>query len=126
MRITHQNDVPVVLAESWDERWEGHDAGLLAAYARGREKGVEDPTLKVAAQAGELPVLPWAGGLSSQIKSKTKMGSLYYLAMWQGIRGDNLKIETTRKIRMTCTKFGVTVIFTGNMDELTANFIEEI
>lgn len=124
MRIVHEAGRPIELPQGWDDRWEGPDDGLIATYVRGTEIGADNASLRASALAGELPVLPWAGGLASRIKSKTKMGSLHYLAMWQGIRGESLNIETSEQTKLTCTKFGITVTFTGDITLLQSSTTE--
>lgn len=100
--------------KSWEERWEGPDGGLVSAWLRGREKANEDPVLLAAAQRGELPVLPWKGGVEQATKVGRKFGPFLYLAMWQGIRGDDLNINTDEEIRLTCSRTGTTVTYTSD------------
>lgn len=105
------------MGESFDDRMEGPDKGLLLAWLRGIEKGKESDALKSAALAGELPILPWRGGLERPLKIKEKLGSMYYLAMWLGVRGDDLDIDTDRDVVLVCSKFGVRVRFTWRLVE---------
>lgn len=104
----HRGDLP------WSERWEGPDGGLIASWERGREKRTEDPELAKRADAGELVVLPWRGGVEKAIKGE-KFGTLLYLAMYQGLRGAALDIETTADVTLKCAKTLVTVTYTGDM-----------
>ncbi|PZP94790.1 MAG: hypothetical protein DI587_24800 [Variovorax paradoxus] len=106
---------------TFKERWESGDDGLLCCWLRGREKAIEDPQLAVQARTGELPILPWKGGISGPIKAKQKLGSLQYLAMWQGIRGDDLNVDLLAEVQLTCSKTGVTVKFTGVDANLAAS-----
>lgn len=101
----HRGDLP------WAERWEGADGGLIACWERGREKRKEDPELALRASAGELVVLPWRGGVEKAIKGE-KYGTLNYLAMYQGIRGESLDIDTSVEVVRQCAKTRVVVTYT--------------
>lgn len=98
----------------WEERWGTEADGLYCSWLRGREKAIAEPALAAAASRGELPPLAWKGGLKDAIKGQ-KFGSLYYLATWQGLRGEDLKIETDNEIEHVCTRTGVRVVFTGDL-----------
>lgn len=98
--------------KTWQERWEGPDGGLISAWIRGREKAKEDPGLRDAIRRGELPVLPWKGGVDQATKVGHKYGPLLYLAMWQGLRGDDLQIDTDAEITLRCARTGMAVTYT--------------
>lgn len=102
---------------SWDELWNGPDKGLIACWERGREKARENPGLAEAAKAGQLVAIGWKGGVAQEIKSKKKTGTLWYLAMWQGLRGEDLDIVMTDEPRLTCTETGVTVTYTMDYEK---------
>lgn len=93
---------------------EGPDKSLINCWLRGREKATETPALAAAAIAGELPILPFRGGIARKIKTKTKIGAHQYLAMWQGLRGEDLNITQGTEVRLTCSKTGVPVTFTDD------------
>lgn len=112
MRIHCPSTSPPDLADRWQDRWCGPDAGLIACWLRGREKARESPDVAARARAGELPVLAWKGGVDRAIKAGTKLGSLEYLATWQGLRGDDLDIDTDAPPALRCTRTGVLVTFT--------------
>ncbi len=112
MKITREASAPPVGNQTWAERWEGEDRGLVACWERGREKARENPELATLAASGELVVLPWKGGIERAIKAGHKFGTLYYLAMWQGLRGDNLEIEIDEETTLTCSKTGMKVTYT--------------
>ena len=99
--------------ESWAERWGGPDKGLICSWLRGIEKAKESPELAAQASRGELPSLPWVGG-GKAIKAGKRIGALHYLAMWQGLRGENLSIDLATGATHTCTLTGMAVIFTGD------------
>jgi len=65
--------------------------------------------------AGRLIVLPWKGGFEPDPKKKTqpkeKDGSLWYLAMWQGLRGEDLKIDTDEEVCLNCTETKIRIFY---------------
>jgi len=125
MLVRCQIQTPRALSNLWEERWEGPDRGIVASWLRGIEKAAESPALAAAALAGELPVLPWKGGVAKQIKAKGKIGSHLYLAMWTGLRGQDLEFDTEEDIEMTCTKTLLKVTFTHDVDKLRQAPMEE-
>lgn len=50
--------------------------------------------------------------VSPKDQEQNKIGSLQYLAAWQGLRGENLEIDTDAEVTVTCSKTGVPVTFT--------------
>ena len=112
MKIRRSKNEPIRQGLSWEERWKGIDEGLIACWERGREKALEDSALAQSAKDGQLIVLPWKGGIEKQIKKKMKYGTLNYLAMWQGLRGDDLQIDTGTEPELTCTVTHMLVVFT--------------
>jgi hypothetical protein len=115
MRIKRSITAPVGEQLLWEQRWEGADRGLIASWERGREKRRESAELAALASQGQLVILPWKGGVDREIKSRKKYGSLLYLAMWQGLRGEDLDVDTRAETPVTCTKTNVTVVFTGDL-----------
>jgi hypothetical protein len=113
MHIRRSIHEPIREGQSWEERWAASDSGLIACWERGREQALEDPEMRALAKAGQLMPLGWKGGVDKDLKSKRKFGTLKYLAKWQGIRGDDLNIDTELEVEHTCTKTGVTVTFTS-------------
>lgn len=112
MRITREASAPPSNRQAWAERWEGEDRGLITCWERGREKAREEPGLATRASAGELMVLPWKGGVERAIKVGHKFGTLSYLAMWQGLRGDALDVSLDEEVTLTCSKTGMKVTYT--------------
>lgn len=100
---------------STEDLWFDFDAGLIVCWERGREKAAEDPELAKQARHGELVPLPWKGGLEKALKTTSKFGTLRYLAMLQGLKGDDLSIDTEKEPFLVCTRFGVVVTFTGDI-----------
>jgi hypothetical protein len=115
MRIEAHAVDPSRDALSWRERWEGRDMGLIACWERGVERAVENSAPAAAARRGELVLLPWKGGVDRPTKSGTKYGSLFYLAMWQGLRGDALDIDTAVDVTLTCSRTGMVVTYTADI-----------
>lgn len=120
MRCQYAANDPPDQAPTWAARWEGPDEGLLCAWLRGLEKAREDPALAAKALAGELPVLAWKGGVEKAIKSRTKVGTLLYLATWLGLRGQDLDLDTDAEMQLTCSRTGVTVSYTRDTARLLA------
>lgn len=77
-----------------------------------REK---EPELTRRAEGGELPPMGWKGGVDHNIKKRKKYGTHFYLAQWQGIRGDDLDIELSSEPEVICSRTGMKVIFTGDL-----------
>jgi len=117
MHITRSIAEPIRQNLSWEERWRDFDQGLIACWERGREKSNEDPTLAAQARDGWLVVLPSKGGKVNkhgEVTNKRKYGPLDYIAMWQGLRGDDLNITLEEKTVLTCTRSKMTVVFTND------------
>lgn len=92
--------------------------GLINAWLCGISMANNDPSLADKALAGELPVLPWKGGIPKRILRLDKIGSLQYLAALQGLRGEDLNIEQGVEVTVTCSRFGVPVLFTDDIKKL--------
>ena len=69
-----------------------------------------EPAAEWAAR-GELRLLPWRGGVAKKLKGKIRRGSLQYLAMWQGLRGEDLDIDVERETEICCTWTRQRVVF---------------
>lgn len=115
MKLQRAITEPIREGVKWDERWNAEDDGLIACWERGRERRLEDPSLARQAKDGKLVVLPWKGGVDKAIKKKQKFGSLFYLAMWQGLRGEDLNIDTVEEVVLKCTATGMAVVFTSDI-----------
>lgn len=65
------------------------------------------------ASRGELCALPWDGGVGRDVRRppKRKQGTLEYLAMWQGLRGEDLDIPLHQRIELRCSRTGTLVVF---------------
>jgi hypothetical protein len=115
MKLHRSFTEPIRESANWEEKWNGLDQGLIACWERGREKRLEDPSLAALAVEGQLVVLPWKGGIEKAIKKKQKFGTLYYLAMWQGLRGEDLNIDPDEEVILMCSATGMAVVFTNDM-----------
>ncbi len=100
---------------SQDEAWHGTDDGLITAWEVGRDLAKKKPELSIRAKNGELPYSNWKGGIAKETKVKEKFGTLWYLAEWQGLRGEDLDIDLESEPRLTCSRTATTVVFTGDV-----------
>ena len=103
----------------WESRWGNLTAGIITSWNRGREMVNERPDIAEAARAGRLVSLVWKGGVEKKILKTTKYGSFFYLAMWQGLREEDLNIDIDSEPSITYSVSGMTVFFTNNMDKLS-------
>ena len=114
-RICRNYQEPIREGLSWEEKWRGDDQGLIISWETGRKISKKDPDLAYLAKKGELPTLDWKGGVDKKLKLKKKYGTLFYLAQWQALRGENLDIDLSKEVEHTCTKTGVKVIYTHDI-----------
>ena len=118
-RIYRSYQEPKREGVSWEERWQGHDNGLITCWEVGRELSQKHPELAERARKGELPVLGWKGGVEKKTKIGEKYGSLNYLAQWQGLRNEDLDINLSEKVELFCSNTGMKVIFTGDVKKFS-------
>ena len=111
---------PPAYEHDYDRRLKGPDHGLINAWIAGIRYAKEHPDIAARAQAGELPVLPYRGGVERAIKTRHKIGALQYVAMWQGLRNEDLQLDTDAEHVMTCQRTGVPVTFTLDIKKLFA------
>lgn len=123
--ITRSNTSEIRTGLSREELWEGEDKGLICCWETGRELAKSRSELAEAANNDELPVTNWKGGVSRTLKKLEKFGALQYLAQWQGLRGEDLKIDTTQEVTITCSKTGMVVTFTSDISKLIDTNTEE-
>lgn len=103
---------PIRTGMTTDELWATTESGLILCWERGRAKRTMEPSLAEQAERGELPVLVWVGGVEKKLKAmEEKPAPLYYLATWQGLRGEDLSIALDGEYRHTCTRTGQVVVF---------------
>lgn len=113
-RITRSIQKPKREGLSWTELWQDEDKGLILCWELGRKIREKEPELAQRAENGELPPLGWKGGVEKRIKAGEKIGTLFYLAQWQGLRGENLDINLDDEPTLICSRTGVKVTFTGD------------
>ncbi len=101
----------------WRQTWENVDQGLIKCWEVGRERARQHPELAARCLAGELPVLGWKGGVARALKKLEKFGSLKYLAQWQGLRGEDLAVDTAREQVLTCARTAMIVTFTPDKSQ---------
>lgn len=117
MIIKEQISNPPLRKNTYAERMEDQDQGIINAWLTGISMQKDQPEIAEQASRGELPVLPYRGGVTKAIKAK-KVGALHYVAMWQGLRGDDLCVDTEQEPTMTCSKTGMVVTFTLDIKKL--------
>lgn len=125
MRIDRHPDQPPRTGLTWDELWADLPTALISCWDRGREKAKESPELAAACKRGELPLLPWAGGVEKPLKAGRKAGSLQYLAMWQGLCGAALAVDTAETVCLVCSRTGVSVWFTSDIGAISRQTVTE-
>lgn len=106
---------PIRNGLSWKERWRGPDKGMIICWEVGRKLAKDEPELAERAKQGELPSLGWKGGVEISTKQSKKIGTLHYLAKWQGLRGDDLDIDLTIEYELICSRTGMKIIYTGDV-----------
>jgi hypothetical protein len=84
---------------------------MITCWEAGRDLREQNPELAARAECGELVPLPWKGGTHNAKKGAQKCGALQYLAMWQGLRGEDLNIDLEAEQTVHCSRTGVRVIF---------------
>lgn len=112
MRVTRNVGDPSTERLSWEERWKGPDRGLVATWEAGLRISKEDPFLADRARQGQLVILSWKGGVEKATKKGRKYGSLSYLAMWHGLRGEPLDIALDEEVTLVCSRTNMTVTYT--------------
>lgn len=100
-RITLSADTPIrdIQKLTTYELWTGPDEGLRICWESGRIKAQEVPELAAKAIRNELPELCW------------ERGTPYYLAYWQGLRGDDLSVDIDEEFELVCSQSKRTFAF---------------
>jgi hypothetical protein len=129
MHLRRSITEPIRPYTTWGDRWRGPDGGLIWCWERGQEMREQYPELAAAAVRGELPVhsipdptapgeqivVGWRGGVAKKLKIPIKLGTLQYLAEWQGLRGEDLDIDMAAERMIVCSRTGQSVLFSGRM-----------
>ena len=114
---------------SFKVRWKQEDNGLITSWEVGRIFRKDRPKLDEFTEQGILVRLGWKGGVVETEKDQEtgiyiikeeflptiqseRFGTLHYLAQWQGLRGNDLDIDTSKATELVCSKTGIKVIFT--------------
>ncbi|WP_080270506.1 hypothetical protein N027_03415 [Pseudomonas syringae USA007] len=113
-RVFRKNDVPPRTGLTHAQTWDAEDRGIIQCWENGRELAVASPSVAKRCLEGELPILAWKGGVSRDMKLRKKIGSFKYLAQWQGLRGEDLDIDSTKKHQLVCSLTKVVVTFTSD------------
>lgn len=114
-RLYRSISEPIRKGLSWHERWDRDDKGLIACWENGRELGLKDSEKAEQAKRGELIRFGWTGGVSTKLKTNVFHGTLFYLAKWQGLRGEDLNIDIDGDTFLTCTKTGQVVKYNSSI-----------
>lgn len=101
-----------------EQLWGNTERGLITSWEVGRRLAASDPELAERCQSGQLPPLHWKGGVSRRLKKKEKFGSLFYLAAWQGLRGQDLSVDETKEYPLTCSATGMLIVYTPDISKL--------
>ncbi len=112
MKIERSINEPIREGLTWEEKWQGPDHGLIICWEVGRARSSVELDLAIQAQKGQLIPLPWKGGVEKELKLKQKYGTYLYLAAWQGLRGEDLRIDTEIEQAITCTATNMRMRFT--------------
>ena len=111
-RFRRSMSEPIRTGLSSSEYWLAEDRGLIKCWELGRKYSVTRPAFAASAKRGELPIWNFKGGVEKPLNNPLKYGSFRYLAMWQGLRNEDLDIDTTRIVEIICSRTGVKMIFT--------------
>ena len=92
---------------------------LRICHSIGQKLRETNSELASRAENGELPALNWPGGSDTEPFPPRQFGSLFYLAQWQGLRGEpwhgltgsNKNMSTTRPVGIKCAESGMITIF---------------
>lgn len=116
--VTRSIAEPIRAHLNQDQAWGSTERGLITSWEIGRKLAQNDPDLADQCISGNLPPLYWKGGVSRTLKKKEKFGSLFYLAAWQGLRGQDLDIDTTKEYPLYCSATGMLIVYTPDLSKL--------
>ena len=106
---------PIREGLSMSDLWRGPDNGLIWCWERGRQERLGRPDDAARAERGELVGLDWKGGVKKKLKVERMPGTLYYLATWQGLRGEDLDIDVEGESVIVCSRTGQAVVFSAKL-----------
>ncbi|MGA2328994.1 MAG: hypothetical protein ABSH05_22225 [Bryobacteraceae bacterium] len=116
-RLRRSVDQPIREGLTWGDKWRGPDEGLIWCWERGRQERLERPKDAERADRGELVGLDWRGGVKKKLKAEKALGTLKYLATWQGLRGEDLDIDLEAERAIVCSRTGQVVVFSARLPE---------
>jgi hypothetical protein len=117
-RVQRSVSEPIRLGLTCKELWAGDDHGLIKCWETGRQLRQRQPGIAARAERGELPPLEWKGGAERPLKQKDpKFGAYFYLATWQGLRGEDLDVDPSVEVEMVCARTGVRFIYTNDIQK---------
>ena len=119
MKIHRSIGKPIRSEATFEEKWKGEDRGLITCWEVGRKLQKTKPDIAKRAKNNELPMLNWKGGVTEGLALTKKYGSLNYLAQWQGLRGEDLDIDTSQDVVLRCSATNVQVVFTEDISKLS-------
>jgi hypothetical protein len=115
-RVQRSTSEPIRSGLSWQEYWAGDDHGLIKCWENGRLLRQRQPEIASRAERGGLPPLEWKGGAERPLKQKDpKFGVHFYIATWQGLRGEDLDVDPSVEVEMVCMRTGVRFIYTNDI-----------
>ena len=98
-----------------DVLWRGEDKGLIQAWEIGRRQSLDQMDVALSAQQGELPASAiFQGGQDERLNTAVHFGSLHYLCMWLGWRGQDLEVDTNQEYPKVCSRTRMGVVFTSD------------
>ncbi len=115
-RLYRSIQEPVTEGLSTEELWHRDDRGIIVCWEVGRRLGKEEPGLAERTKNGELPVMGWKGGVEKKIKGD-KYGTLKYLALWQGLRNEDLNIDRSQETALICSRNGMKITYTSDVNK---------
>ena len=128
MKVYRSISQPIRDNISREEIWNSQDLGLIHCWELGRKRAMRNREEAQRAINGELLPLGWKGGITPSLddfgneitpKYKFKLGSLKYLAEFSGLIGSDLNLDTEADYVMMCSRFGITVEFTSDIEFLS-------
>jgi hypothetical protein len=115
-RVQRSISEPIRTRLSWEEYWASDDRGLIKCWENGRLLRQREPETAARAERGELPPLEWKGGAERSLKQKEpKHGVHWYVATWQGLRGEDLDVDPSIEVDMVCVRTGVAFVYTSDI-----------
>ena len=116
--ISRSITTPIRQEISREERFFSFDRGLINAWEVGRRFRTRKTDMARKCENGEFPISIWSGGVDRTL-IEPKYGSLKYLAHWQGMRGEDLFINTSEEHTFQCTRTESVIVFTSDSSKFS-------